>query len=117
MPEFLIGDVENQVHVAEVTEFQLLTTGMENAVGNSINLAWLVAHYRNQVVVLGSINGVNTTFTLPDSDNAVATEQLWYGGSNLIPNVDYTITGNTITMLWIPTTASTFVATYFYGLT
>lgn len=119
MPELLIVDAVNEVQIIEVTELSMLTTGMENGIGGggNIDLAFFAAHYRNQVAVLGDIDGINTQFQLPDDDNVPDTEQLWYGGSNLIPNVDYTIAGNIVTMLWAPINAGPFVATYFYGLT
>lgn len=32
MPEFLIGDVVNEIHVVNVESLSMLTTGMENAI-------------------------------------------------------------------------------------
>jgi hypothetical protein len=50
----------------------------------------------------GTIDGVNTDFTLAHAPNPTASLQLQLGGIFLTQGVDYTISGNTITFLTAP---------------
>jgi hypothetical protein len=61
----------------------------------------------------GTINGVNTTFTLANSP-IVNTEQIFLNGLLLEPGAgnDYTISGATITMLIVPATGDRLKANY-----
>lgn len=56
----------------------------------------------------GTINGVNTAFTLAFTPSPLTSLQLFYNGQLMEPGAgnDFTITGNAITMLFAPSTVS-----------
>lgn len=59
----------------------------------------------------GAINDVNTSFTL--ANTAVAgSVKLYEGNRRLIPTVDFSVSGATITMTYAPPTGSSLLADY-----
>jgi hypothetical protein len=63
-----------------------------------------------EVVPTGAVNGSNTVFTLP---SAVTTFiQLYINGVFQIPGINFTLAGNTITMLVAPSTGDQLYAVY-----
>ncbi len=62
----------------------------------------------------GSINGVNTTFTLANTPSSPGSVHLYLNGLRMSPGVDFTISGNTITFLAgsTPQTGDVLVASY-----
>ena len=62
----------------------------------------------------GSINGVNTTFTLATTPSSPGSVHIYLNGLRMSPGVDYTISGSTITFLAgsTPQTGDVLVASY-----
>ena len=79
------------------------------------NLFLSAANVTIREVPSGTINGVNTSFTLAVAPNPAGTEQLFLNGilQNVGAGNDYTISGNTITFITAPPTGSTLLCTYF----
>lgn len=65
-----------------------------------------------QEVPSGTINGVNTTFTVSTTPNSAAAFSLYQDGLILIQGVDYTLAGTTITMATAPLFGQTLYAVY-----
>lgn len=77
-----------------------------------------VVSYGNLVVgetPTGDINGVNTTYTLANTPTASGV-MLYLNGIYLQPGAgnDYTLAGNTITMLFAPATGDKLIAGFYY---
>lgn len=67
--------------------------------------------YQNETPV-GSINGSNTTFTLAGTPNPTTSLELTLGGGELSVTEDYTLSGDTITMLFAPVEGEILKADY-----
>lgn len=67
--------------------------------------------YHNETPI-GSINSSNVTFTLADTPNPSTTLELTLNGQELSLTEDYTLSGDTITMLYAPDTGSLLKADY-----
>lgn len=65
----------------------------------------------------GSVNGVNTTFSLINPPNPSTSLHLYLNGVRIRPTLDYTLSGSTITMLTTPQVGDWFYADYRYGVT
>ncbi len=65
----------------------------------------------------GSINGLNTTFTLANTPSPAASLNLALNGLRMSPTVDFTLTGNTISFLTAstPQTGDILTASYRYA--
>jgi hypothetical protein len=61
----------------------------------------------------GAINGSNVTFTLVNTPQT-GTLELFLNGLLLTPTTDYSVTGNTITMVVAPNSGSVMIANYEY---
>ena len=61
---------------------------------------------------VGSINGTNTTFTLADSPNPVASLEVRRNGLILTLTTDYSLSSDTITMVTAPRTGMTLRCDY-----
>lgn len=61
----------------------------------------------------GTINGVNDTFTLAYTPNPATSLTLTLNGQVLIATDDYTLSGDTITMLTIPLTGMSLIAKFY----
>jgi hypothetical protein len=62
----------------------------------------------------GTKNGINKTFTLPDTPLSSKIALYWLG-QRQTPNVDYSVTGNTITLItFAPASGDALVADYKY---
>jgi hypothetical protein len=86
-------------------------TAMSAAVASTDYMA--PASFVTRETPTGTINGVNTTFTLANTP-IVNTEQIFLNGLLLEPGAgnDYTISGATITMLIVPATGDRLKANY-----
>lgn len=60
----------------------------------------------------GSINGVNTVFTLANTPSGYTTTIVTVNGVVRIPVTDYTLSGNTVTFTFAPTTGSVIYVYY-----
>lgn len=85
-----------------------VTAGTNQTYMNSSN-------YVVRATPTGAVNGANTSFVLPNTPLA-GKEMVFLNGQLLEPGAgnDYTISGNTITMLTAPSTGSIIRATYYY---
>lgn len=65
----------------------------------------------DQIVPTGTVNGVNTAFTLPDvpSSNSL---YVWLNGVLMKPGGDYTLSGSTITFVFAPPAGDAVLASY-----
>lgn len=63
-------------------------------------------------VPAGVVNGVNVTFTLTATPNPLTSLHLFWNGLRQTPTTDYSIVGNTITMVVAPAVGSTPLADY-----
>ncbi len=72
------------------------------------------ANFADAIVPTGSINGTNTSFTLPNSPNPAASLQLFLNGvlQQQGTGKDYTLSGATITMVVAPATGDVLLAWY-----
>jgi len=57
-------------------------------------------------IPVGSINDSNTTFTLANSPKPAGSLEVTLNGAELMVNEDYTISGDTLTLLIAPPTGS-----------
>lgn len=63
-------------------------------------------------VPLGAVDGVNVTFTLANTPNPSTSLHLYWNGLRQTPTVDYSLSGNTITMVVAPSVGSKPLADY-----
>jgi len=66
----------------------------------------------DNVVPGGTVDGLNVTFTLPDSPSPSTSLHLFWNGLRQTPTTDYSLAGNTITMVLAPAVGSTPLADY-----
>jgi len=64
------------------------------------------AYFVYNAVVTGTVNGSNVTFTLPSTPNPSGSVVLTLQGQVLVETTDYSISGNTITMISAPPTGT-----------
>jgi hypothetical protein len=114
----LAGTVANAGTTPAIT-LSTTVTGMLKGNGTAISAAVASTDYMapasfvTRETPTGTINGVNTTFTLANTPIA-NTEQVFLNGLLLEPGAgnDYTISGATITMLIVPATGDRLKANY-----
>lgn len=70
--------------------------------------------YADAIVPSGTLDGINTIFSLPNVPNPEESLQLFYNGSLLDNGLDYTINNNYITYTFIPLYNSINLAYYIY---
>jgi hypothetical protein len=112
------GTVATATSTPAIT-LQTSITGMLKGNGTAISAALASTDYMapgsfvTRETPTGTINGVNTTFTLANTP-IVNTEQIFLNGLLLEPGAgnDYTISGATITMLIVPATGDRLKANY-----
>jgi hypothetical protein len=112
------GSVANAGTTPAIT-LSTTVTGMLKGNGTAISAAvagtdyMAPADFVTRETPTGTINGVNTTFTLANTP-IVNTEQVFLNGLLLEPGAgnDYTISGATITMLIVPATGDRLKANY-----
>lgn len=63
-------------------------------------------------VPAGAVNGVNVTYTLTNAPNPSTSLHLFWNGLRQTPTTDYSLAGNTITMVVAPAVGSTPLADY-----
>ena len=78
------------------------------------SVASIVAQYKRQVPLVGTMNGSNTLFLIPVPIYAT-TETIMFNGQVMEPGVWYTISGQSVTVIGtpIPDTGDAVTATYF----
>jgi hypothetical protein len=62
----------------------------------------------------GTINGSNTAFTVVNAPNPSTSIRIYVNGVRLRPTTDYTISGTSLTMVWVPQTGDWLYADYRY---
>jgi hypothetical protein len=83
---------------------------------------WFYADYRSASVgnnvdaeiPSGTINGSNTAFTVVNAPNPSTSIRIYVNGVRLRPTTDYTISGTSLTMVWVPQTGDWLYADYRY---
>lgn len=83
----------------------------KNSSGTEYDLLASALTPKDNIVPTGTIDGSNKTFTLPDTPST-GTLHLYKNGMRLKPTVDYSITGDTITMVEAPESGSELLADY-----
>ena len=72
----------------------------------------LEGHIIDDETPTGTINGVNTIFTLANTPNPPASVKVYVNGARMRITEDYTLSGRTITFLIAPPTGSIILNDY-----
>jgi len=122
MPDFPTAKTEAEDNVTDVLAKHL--NNLEDKVGidddtNENSLDYIIKKAIGQAVeastkagtITGACNGSNTTFVLPDTPIS-GTLDFFYEGQRLTLNDGFTISGATITTLFVPENEAILVAKY-----
>lgn len=91
----------------------VITIGQQGPRGPQGSAGASVLSFRSNVDLIGTKNGVNQIFTLP-SIPYLNSEVIYYNGVRLKRNVDYTISGSTVTIITVTPQSNDYLdANYF----
>ena len=88
--------------------------GQSYLITSNINIFYDSFNYADAIVPSGTLDGVNTIFTLPNTPNPLDSLQLFYNGLLLDQGVDYSINTNNITYNFTPLINSINLSYYTY---
>jgi hypothetical protein len=93
--------------------FAPIPTGSLLAIYRTSSIA-IGTNYADSIIPTGTVNGINTIFSLPNTPNPQNSLEIFYNGMLLKQAIDYNLIGNIITYSFAPTINSIQLAFYTY---
>lgn len=87
-------------------------SGMSRGSIGGFNYGALQLHIIDDETPVGTIDGINTTFTIKNPPNPVSSLKVYLNGQRMRTTEDYTFSGNTITFITAPPSTSVLLVDY-----
>ncbi|MEK9207964.1 MAG: hypothetical protein AAB922_05750 [Patescibacteria group bacterium] len=113
-----IGEEEQKLAISSIAHLEEKLKDLEKRAAartgsiGGFNYNSMDFHIIDDETPTGTVNGVNTTFTIKDVPNPVSSLKVYVNGQRMRVTTDYTFAGVTITFVTAPPTSSTILVDY-----